>query len=82
MNETVVLFLSRRNLLTLLSKLDGVKAGEASKCTLLKKDTLHPKFPQSHKLISVTAVEDEDYYVDRSPGYIRESDATRIGQEA
>lgn len=78
---TVQVYLSRRNLLTLLSKLDGVKAGEASLCTLVKYDTVHPTCPQSHPVIRVTAVEDENYYFERSAGVIRESNATRIGQE-
>lgn len=66
----VQLYLSRRNLLTLLAKLDRNRAGEGehSKCTLLKNDTKHPCFPASHPAIFVTAVEDEEYYVDREPG--------------
>ena len=37
--------LSRRNLLALLSKLDRVKAGETSACTIVKHDDQHPKHP-------------------------------------
>lgn len=80
--DPVRVVLSRRNLLTLLSKLDGVKAGEPSFCTLVKHDTKHPTHPQTHLSITVSAVEDEDYYVDRPAGAIRESDAERIGQES
>lgn len=55
------LYLSRRNLLTLLSKLDRVAAGDFSACTLVKQDTVHPKYPSSD-VMKVTAVEDAEYY--------------------
>lgn len=81
------LYLSRRNLLTLLSKLDRVKAGESSACTLIKRDYLHKKYPQSPEEITITAIEDddnqpmvitaiedEDYYSDREPGEVHPFD--------
>jgi hypothetical protein len=61
------LYLSRRNLLTLLAKLDRNKAGDHSACTIVKQDTVHPKYPSSD-VISVTALEDEDYYYERQAG--------------
>lgn len=64
-------YLSRRNLMTLLAKLDSVKQGYSSKCTILKTDIAHQKYPCSTE-ISVTAVEDEDYYIDRVPGTLHE----------
>lgn len=67
-------FLSRRNLLSLLSKLDRVAAGDSSACTLVKFDNVHPKFPQTMPEIHVMAVEDEDYYIDRSPGVMHPKD--------
>lgn len=67
-------YLSRRNLLTLLSKLDRVKAGEHSECTLIKQDTTNENYPQTMDFIFVTAVEDEDYYTDRVPGQVLASD--------
>ena len=66
-------FLSRRNLLTLLSKLDRKAKGEGTACTLIKSDVLHPKYPCSTKIV-VTAVEDNDYYTDRAPGPVHPSD--------
>ena len=62
--------LSRRNLLTLLAKLDRVQKGEQSSCMIVKGDNRHPKelYRQSHSQIVVMAVEDEDYYTDRMPG--------------
>ncbi len=67
------LYLTRRNLLTLLSKLDRVKAGGQSARTLIKQDTLHSKYPCSD-VISVTALEDEEYYIDREAGVILPAD--------
>lgn len=68
-------YLSRKNLLTLLSKLDRVAAGEESACTLIKRDTEHPLYPQTMKSIYVIAVEDSDYYTDRSPGTVHPLDS-------
>ena len=70
--DRVQVYLSRRNLLTLLAKLDRAKAGEVTKRTIIKYDDFHPTLPQSHPIISVTAVEDKDYYIDRAPGFTRE----------
>ena len=67
-------YLSRRNLLALLSKLDRQKEGESTACTLIKSDNIHPKYPQTMDEIHVTAVEDDDYYTERSPGYILPKD--------
>jgi len=59
--------LSRRNLLTLLSKLDRVKAGEVSACTLIKTD----------QDITLKAFEDDVYYEDREPGEVHPKDTPR-----
>jgi len=67
------LYLTRRNLLTLLSKLDRKRAGEMSHCTLIKGDTVHPKYPISTPIV-VTALEDEEYYTDREAGPVHPKD--------
>jgi hypothetical protein len=67
------LYLSRRNLLVLLSKLDRKAKGEETACTLIKNDTEHPTYPCSSITI-VTAIEDKDYYTDRTPGPVHSSD--------
>ena len=67
--KDVQLFLTRRNLLTLLEKLDHVADGGDSVCTIIKRDTKHSVYPMTGaSSIIVTAVEDNDYYSDRSPG--------------
>lgn len=63
-------YLSRRNLETLLGKLDAVKNGGYSTQTIVKRDTKNERYPQNCDEIVVTAVEDKDYYTDREPGPI------------
>lgn len=71
------LYLTRRNLLTLLSKLDRKKAGDQTECTLMKRDTTHSKYP-STDVIVITAVEDEDYYTDRLAGPVNPLDEAKL----
>lgn len=61
------IILSRRNLLTLLSKLDRKKAGEITACTIVKPNN-----------IVVIAAEDEEVYKDRAPGPIHPRDKERV----
>lgn len=74
----VKLFLSRRNLLTLLSKLDRRQAGEDTACTIIKTDNQHPTHPQSHASIVVTAIEDDAYYADRMAGEVFPIDEEQV----
>ena len=66
--ETI--YLTRRNLLTLLSKLDLKKSGEPTECGILKLDRIHPRYPCS-VASCIIALEDEEYYTDRPPGEVR-----------
>jgi hypothetical protein len=61
-------YLSRRNLQVLLSKLDRKAAGEHTFCMLIKNDTAHRTYPQTMDHIEIVALEDEEYYTDREPG--------------
>jgi hypothetical protein len=67
-------YLTRRNLLTLLSKLDRVASGEQSTCTIIKKDNKHPTFPQTMPQLVITAIEDGEYYTDREAGDVLPAD--------
>jgi hypothetical protein len=67
-------YLSRRNLFTLLSKLDRRIAGQQTECTLVKNDNAHPVYPQTMKSIEVVAVEDEEYYKKRDAGIVHDAD--------
>lgn len=51
-------YLSRRNIKVLLSKLDGKRNGQLTACTIVKNDDEHPTHPQTLAQIAVTAVED------------------------
>lgn len=73
------LFLSRRNLQTLINKLDRNRIGGNSQCGLIKyynKDD--PKeFRQTEDCVFVFAVEDEEYYKKRLPGAILNIDTPK-----
>lgn len=56
-------YLSRRNISTLISKLDRVKAGDFSACTIYKCDNEHAKYPQTMEQVAVSAVEEIGNYV-------------------
>lgn len=71
----MIVYLSRRNLLTLLSKLDRQLAGEDTACTLFKPVSSNDKYP--HDAFTVVAVEDHDYYSDREPGDVHPADDPR-----
>ena len=63
-------YLTRRNLQTLLNKLDRNKRRESiSACTLQKYDTEHPEFPATGPT-QIIALEDDIYYTDREPGVV------------
>lgn len=70
-----VIFLSERNLRTLLSKLDRLKAGEETACTLIKHRG-GVKYRQTEDVVRVTAVLDADFYEDqgREPGEVHPKD--------
>jgi hypothetical protein len=70
-------YLSRRNLLTLLSKLDRAKAGEKTEKTIIKNDVQHEEYPCSERTV-VIAVEDTDYYTKRNPGGIVPEDEVTV----
>jgi hypothetical protein len=53
-------YLSRRNIQSLLNKLDRVKSGDFSNVTLIKCDNLHAKYPQTMEACRVTGVEKDE----------------------
>ena len=63
------IYLTRRNLQTLLNKLDRPESSRA----IVKQDTVHPEYPCSTRCV-VTAVEDDEYYKDRDPGDVSHKD--------
>lgn len=75
MKKTTV-FLSRRNLEVLLSKLARKAAGESTFCTIIKykNPSDPPEYAQKLDEIEVVAVEDADYYQARSAGVMLQKD--------
>lgn len=65
MKTRIQVTLSRRNLLTLLSKLDRVRDGGMSMCTLIK----HGQLGGCGDVV-VSAEEDAVTYRNRAPGYV------------
>ena len=75
----VQLFLTRRNLLTLLEKLDHVVGGGSSACTIIKNDTTNPNFPITGATsVTVTAVENDIYYQNEVPGPVMDMDTKEL----
>lgn len=56
------LYLSRRNLLALLSKLDREARGELTACAIIKIRSASSEFRQTMEQVMVIAVDDELYY--------------------
>ena len=79
-DTTPKLYLSRRNLIALLSKLDRDNSGEDTACTIIKQQQDGPAYKQTMKQIAVIAVQDEDYYgaQKRPAGEMHPSDEKKL----
>jgi hypothetical protein len=67
---TQTIYLSKRNLLTLLSKIDRQEQGHDTQCTLIKYRSPESNYQQTMDSINVVAVADNEYYtaLQRLPG--------------
>jgi hypothetical protein len=72
MNER--LYLSRRNLLTLLSKLDRFEQGQETQCAIIKHANPLDPYCNTMDEVMVIAVPDEKFYTQRSPGVMHPLD--------
>lgn len=72
------IYLSRRNLLMLLSKLDRAANGEVTACTVIKHRNEADPYVQTMDAIAVTAVEDDEYYAGRNAGPMHPSDEVAV----
>ena len=72
------LYLSKRNLLALLSKLDRLEAGDATACTIVK--YANPSDPYCNTLdqVMVIAVPDDEFYANRQPGAMHPLDEAKL----
>jgi len=68
-------YLSRRNLEVLLSKLDRRAAGEETACTIIKQQNpLDKPYMMTMKQLAVVAVPDELFYANRAAGEMHPKD--------
>jgi hypothetical protein len=72
-------FLSKRNLESLLSKLERKVNGEETACTLIKQRNPFDKHQQSVPSIAVTAITDEEAYASRDAGAVHPKDEIKLG---
>jgi hypothetical protein len=72
------LYLSRRNLLALLSKLDRQAAGDTTACAIVK--YANPQDPYSNTIdqVTVVAVPDDKFYANRPPGIMHPLDEVNL----
>ena len=72
------IYLSRRNLLVLLSKLDRLENGDETACAIIK--TANPSDPYCNTIdqVVVTAIPDEEFYANRQPGVMHPLDEVRL----
>jgi len=78
--KTPKVYLSRRNLLALLSKLDRDAEGDETTCMLIKHQQLSPCYKQTMRSIAVIAVQDEEYYStqQRPAGEVHPADEIKL----
>ena len=72
------IYLSRRNLLTLLSKLDRQAAGDATACAIIKSANPADPYCNTINQVMVIAVPDEKFYTNRSPGIMHPLDEANL----
>lgn len=76
MNEKI--YLSKRNLLTLLSKLEREQRGEETACAIVKYANPTDPYCNTIKEITVIAVPDEKFYTNRAPGEMHPMDEANM----
>lgn len=72
------IYLSKRNLLALLSKLDRLENGDETACAIVK--SANPSDPYCNTIdqVVVTAVADDQFYATRQPGVMHPLDEVRL----
>lgn len=72
------IYLSKRNLLTLLSKLERLEAGEDTRCTIIKNANPLDPYCNTVDQVAIIAIPDEKFYVNRQPGAMHPKDEERM----
>jgi len=82
-NEVQTIYITRRNIKTLLSKLNRAEAGEPTACTVIKRDTEHATYPCSCEamLTALTAVDRVPLGIDGAIIYALEDDEYYVDRE-
>jgi hypothetical protein len=72
------IYLSRRNLLALLSKLDRLENGDETACAIIK--SANPADPYCNTIdqVTVVAIPDEKFYANRQPGVMHPLDEANL----
>lgn len=68
------IYLSKRNLLTLLSKVERFEQGEETACAIIKYANPLDPYCNTIDQVTVIAVPDENYYTKRTFGEVHPSD--------
>jgi len=68
------IYLSKRNLLTLLSKLERFEKGDETKCALVKYANPLDPYCNTMDQVTIIAVPDEQFYTKRMYGEVHPSD--------
>ena len=72
------IYLSRRNLLALLSKLDRLEAGDETACAIVKYANPSDPYCNTIDQVVVTAVADDQFYANRQPGVMHPLDEANL----
>jgi len=75
------IYLSKRNLLTLLSKLERFEQGDETKCAIIKYANPLDPYCNTSDEIMVIAIPDEKFYTARSAGAMHPLDEGKICNE-
>jgi hypothetical protein len=72
------LYLSKRNLLTLLSKLERLEEGDDTACAIIKYANPSDPYCNTIDSVMVIAVADEKFYTNRAPGAMNPLDEAKL----
>jgi hypothetical protein len=72
------LYLSRRNLLALLSKLDRLENGDETACAIVKYANPTDPYCNTIDQVTVVAIPDEKFYTNRQPGAMHPLDEANL----
>ena len=72
------IYLSKRNLLALLSKLDRLENGDETACAIVKYANPSDPYCNTIDQVVVTAVADEEFYANRQPGVMHPLDEANL----